>query len=74
MKSECQNSERNKELKAFDWDGKQVIGRRVGVKGRKIFLDFLREVYKKKNKRTEESRQSYINRGCKTLSLPVINK
>jgi hypothetical protein len=37
MKSEYQNSERNRELKAFKRDGIQVIGRRVGGKEGKLF-------------------------------------
>jgi hypothetical protein len=35
MESECRNSERNEELKAFEKDGKQVIGKGVSGKERK---------------------------------------
>jgi hypothetical protein len=35
MKSECRNSERNKELKAFTTDEKQVTGRRGGERREK---------------------------------------
>jgi hypothetical protein len=48
MKSECQNSERNKELKAFKRDGKQVIGERVGGKERKLFSQLFKGGLQKK--------------------------
>jgi hypothetical protein len=48
MKSEGRNSERNKELKAFKKDGKQVIGRRVGGKEKKLFSQLFKEGLQKK--------------------------
>jgi hypothetical protein len=57
MKSECRNSERNEELKTFDKDGKQIIGRRVGRKKKENCpLEFFKEGSANKRKRRKADR------------------
>jgi hypothetical protein len=66
MKSEYENSERNRELKAFKRDGKQVIGRRVGGKERKLFPQLLKGGLQS-NKGGEEKQTELYKQGLQNV-------